>query len=169
MDFAKTKSDAIAKLDKTYMQQKQQRDELRRKREGMIFFLNSHGVEEDDERPNKRQNTGKRTRPKPQKIKITAPISSAVNEPNKILFLEGLAENIHEQPHLVEMLFQKYVLLTHFLHICSYPGYKEVRLIPGKGIGFVEYDSEFNAATAMTALQGFKVQKASMQITFAKK
>jgi hypothetical protein len=83
--------------------------------------------------------------------------------------LEGLAENIHEQPHLVEILFQKYVLLTLFLHICSYPGYKEVRLIPGKGIGFVEYDSEFNAATAMTALQGFKVQKASMQITFAKK
>lgn len=52
---------------------------------------------------------------------------------------------------------------------CSYHGYKEVRLIPGKGIGFVEYDNEFNAATAMTALQGFKIQKSAMKITFAKK
>jgi RNA recognition motif-containing protein len=141
----------------------------------MFLLLNVKIEEEeidDDERPNKKQNTGKRqrTRPKAQKIKISAPNVSSVNEPNKILFLENLPEDIHAQPQLVELLFQKYALFScQTLTFISYPGYKEVRLIPGKGIGFVEYDTEFNAATSMTALQGFKVLKSAMKITFAKK
>ncbi|KAL0482337.1 U2 small nuclear ribonucleoprotein B'' [Acrasis kona] len=149
INFAKSKSDAIAKLDKTLFQQQQERSNRRKREE----------EENEDEPASKRQNTGKkqRLRPSKQKMKINAPNTSSLNEPNKILFLESLPDNIHENPLLVEVLFQ------------NVAGYKETRLIPGKGIGFVEYDNEINAAQAMTLLQNTKIMQCPMKITFAKK
>ena len=74
---------------------------------------------------------------------------------------DPLVENLPEQATemMLSMLFQQF------------PGYKEVRLVPGKkGIAFVEYDSESQSGVAMQQLQNFKITQAnSMKISYAKR
>lgn len=55
--------------------------------------------------------------------------------------------------------------------MCRFPGFKEVRLVPGRhDIAFVEFDNEVQAGAARDALQGFKITQANaMKISFAKK
>ena len=52
-----------------------------------------------------------------------------------------------------------------------FPGFKEVRLIPGRhDIAFVEFDTDAQSAAARSALQGFKITPThAMRISFAKK
>lgn len=55
--------------------------------------------------------------------------------------------------------------------VFRFPGFKEVRLVPGRhDIAFVEFDNEVQAGAARDALQGFKITQANaMKISFAKK
>lgn len=52
-----------------------------------------------------------------------------------------------------------------------FPGFKEVRLVPGKhDISFVEFESDTQAGVAKDALQGFRITATcAMKITYAKK
>ncbi|KAM8794012.1 U1 small nuclear ribonucleoprotein A [Eudromia elegans] len=79
------------------------------------------------------------------------------NPPNHILFLTNLPEETNEL--MLSMLFNQF------------PGFKEVRLVPGRhDIAFVEFDTEVQAGAARDALQGFKItQSNAMKISFAKK
>lgn len=79
------------------------------------------------------------------------------NPPNHILFLTNLPEETNEL--MLSMLFNQF------------PGFKEVRLVPGRhDIAFVEFDNEVQAGAAREALQGFKItQTNAMKISFAKK
>jgi len=54
---------------------------------------------------------------------------------------------------------------------CRFPGFKEVRLVPGRhDIAFVEFENEAQAGAAKDALQGFKITPTNaMKISFAKK
>ncbi|XP_070762009.1 U1 small nuclear ribonucleoprotein A isoform X5 [Enoplosus armatus] len=81
----------------------------------------------------------------------------AENPPNHILFLTNLPEETNEL--MLSMLFNQF------------PGFKEVRLVPGRhDIAFVEFDNEVQAGAARDALQGFKITQANaMKISFAKK
>ncbi|XP_031168916.1 U2 small nuclear ribonucleoprotein B'' isoform X2 [Sander lucioperca] len=92
----------------------------------------------------------------------TAPVNSAAvqvvdNPPNYILFLNNLPEETNEM--MLSMLFNQF------------PGFKEVRLVPGKhDISFVEFESETQAGVAKDALQGFRITATcAMKITYAKK
>ncbi|KAF6040303.1 snf [Bugula neritina] len=53
----------------------------------------------------------------------------------------------------------------------KFPGFKEVRLVPGRhDIAFVEFENETQSSAAKSALQGFKITPThAMKITFAKK
>jgi len=77
--------------------------------------------------------------------------------PNQILFLTYLPEETNEV--MLQMLFTQF------------PGFKEVRLVPGRhDIAFVEFENEIQATTAKESLNGFKLTPtSSMRITFAKK
>lgn len=55
--------------------------------------------------------------------------------PNNILFIENLHPNISDP--MLKNLFSQYL------------GFREVRLLSGKGIAFIEYDNEINAGTAL--------------------
>ncbi len=81
----------------------------------------------------------------------------AEQPPNNILFLTNLPEETNEM--MLTMLFNQF------------PGFKEVRLVPGRhDIAFVEFDNEFQSGAAKDALQGFKVTPThAIKITFAKK
>lgn len=85
------------------------------------------------------------------------PSAPAANLPNPILFVENLPEQVNEM--MLSMLFQQF------------PGYKEVRLVPGKsGIAFVEFETEMQSGVAMSGLQNFKITPTNlMQISFAKR
>ena len=52
-----------------------------------------------------------------------------------------------------------------------FPGYKEVRLVPGRSdIAFVEFDNEAQAGEAKKNLHGFKITPSNaMKVTYAKK
>jgi len=64
--------------------------------------------------------------------------------PNQILFLTNLPEETNEM--MLSMLFNQF------------PGFKEVRLVPGRhDIAFVEFETEMQSAAARDALQGFKI------------
>ncbi|XP_068606945.1 U2 small nuclear ribonucleoprotein B'' [Brachionichthys hirsutus] len=91
-----------------------------------------------------------------------APVYSAAvqvpdNPPNYILFLNNLPEETNEM--MLSMLFNQF------------PGFKEVRLVPGKhDIAFVEFEGEPQAGVAKDALQGFRITATcAMKITYAKK
>jgi U2 small nuclear ribonucleoprotein B'' len=89
-----------------------------------------------------------------------APVSGHVPEnapPNQILFLTNLPEETNEM--MLSMLFNQF------------PGFKEVRLVPGRhDIAFVEFENEVQSAAARDSLQGFKITPTtSMKISFAKK
>merc|ERR1711885_54399 len=64
--------------------------------------------------------------------------------PNEILFVTNLPEETNEM--MLGMLFNQF------------PGFKEVRLVPGRhDIAFVEFETEMQSAAARDALQGFKI------------
>lgn len=52
-----------------------------------------------------------------------------------------------------------------------FPGFKEVRLVPGRSdIAFVEFENEVQSGTAKEALQGFRITPShAMKISYAKK
>uniref|UniRef100_UPI00358E7B44 U1 small nuclear ribonucleoprotein A-like n=1 Tax=Myxine glutinosa TaxID=7769 RepID=UPI00358E7B44 len=79
------------------------------------------------------------------------------NPPNHILFLTNLPEETSEM--MLSMLFNQF------------PGFKEVRLVPGRhDIAFVEFENDVQAGAARDALQGFKITPThAMKISFAKK
>lgn len=53
----------------------------------------------------------------------------------------------------------------------SFPGYKEVRLVPGRtDIAFVEFEMDSQAMTAKDALDNFKITPThQIKVTYAKR
>lgn len=64
-----------------------------------------------------------------------------------------------------------FLMFQHLFLACRFPGFKEVRLVPGKhDIAFVEFESDTQAGVAKDALQGFRITATcAMKITYAKK
>jgi len=97
---------------------------------------------------------------KPEKKKKeeegTAHLQPKQQPPNKILFIENLPEQANDM--MLQMLFQQF------------PGFKEVRIVPGKGVAFVEFENEVESGVAMTSLQHFKLTPTNlMVISYAKR
>lgn len=66
-------------------------------------------------------------------------------------------------------LFCKVTDILQFFY--RFPGFKEVRLVPGRhDIAFVEFENEVQSGAAKDALQGFKITPSNaMKISYAKK
>lgn len=77
--------------------------------------------------------------------------------PNKILFVQDLPESCNKE--MLSVLFKQY------------HGFQEVRMVPGKkGLAFVEFGDEAQAAIALQGLAGFKLTPTdALQVSFAKK
>nr|XP_033794963.1 U2 small nuclear ribonucleoprotein B'' [Geotrypetes seraphini] len=145
IQYAKTDSDVVSKMRGTFGDKEKKKDKKKAKVQ--------------DQAPNAANK-------KPvQAIQITTsqPSSSSQgqqvpdNPPNYILFLNNLPEETNEM--MLSMLFNQF------------PGFKEVRLVPGRhDIAFVEFEAEGQAGAARDALQGFKITPShAMKITYAKK
>ena len=92
-----------------------------------------------------------------------------ISAPNKILFVQGLPHNIAQET--LAQLFRSYVLISWHSVTHSFPGFKEVRMVPARpGIAFVEYEDENRAGTAMVGLKGHKIDDTHpIQVNYAKK
>ncbi|KAJ3117705.1 SWI/SNF complex component snf12 [Phlyctochytrium bullatum] len=86
-----------------------------------------------------------------------APIPAEFLPPNNILFIENLPPETTQQ--ILSDLFNQF------------PGFKEVRLVPGKSdIAFVEYETEAQSTLAKQQLNFFKITpEREMKVTFARK
>jgi len=169
--YAKTKSDASSKLDGTYELKHKQERQAKRKAEREAREARE---KEATKRPAKVARTEAAEElpvpgeaaasipaappvAPPTPVAPAAPAQPTVALPNPILFIENLPEQVNDM--MLSMLFQQF------------PGYKEVRLVPGKaGIAFVEFESETQSSVAMNALQNFKITPQNlMKVSFAKR
>ncbi|KAM4694520.1 U2 small nuclear ribonucleoprotein B'' [Discoglossus pictus] len=146
IQYAKTDSDLISKMRGTFADKDKKKD----KKKAKIQDLTTNPANKktaQEQSPN---------------ASIAAPGVGQTqqvpdNPPNYILFLNNLPEETNEM--MLSMLFNQF------------PGFKEVRLVPGRhDIAFVEFENDTQAGTARDALQGFKITPShAMKITYAKK
>jgi U1 small nuclear ribonucleoprotein A len=82
--------------------------------------------------------------------------SMGVAEPNRTLFVENLPNEATDT--MLSMLFRQY------------PGFQEVRLIPGRNVAFVDYENEHQAGMAMQGLAGFAMTpEVKLTLSYARK
>ncbi|CAI5732063.1 unnamed protein product [Hyaloperonospora brassicae] len=88
---------------------------------------------------------------------LLPPPPPSQNVPNKILFLQELPEVCTQE--MLSVLFKQY------------QGFTEVRMVPGKkGLAFVEFGDEAQAAIALQGLFGFKLTPTdTLRVSFAKR
>jgi len=107
--------------------------------------------------PSTTQQTQQTPRPQPIAHQVAhMMMPTEQTPPNRILFVENLPPEANQL--MLQVLFQQY------------QGFQEARLVPGKpGIAFVEYQDLYQAGTAMTTLQNFKITPTHlMKISFAR-
>ncbi|CAO2839753.1 unnamed protein product [Amaranthus hypochondriacus] len=154
IQYAKTKSDVIAKADGTFVpREKRKRHEEKGKKRKEQHDANQTAVGANY------PGAYGAVPPLSQMpyMGVKPVIAEAPAAPNNILFVQNLP---HEATTLMlSLLFRQY------------PGFKEVRMVEAKpGIAFVEYENEMHSTVAMNALQNFKmVGDQAMLITYAKK
>lgn len=95
----------------------------------------------------------------PQAVNWSPPaqtFTKGPSEPNRTLFVENLPPEATDT--MLAMLFRQY------------PGFQEVRLIPGRNVAFVDYQNEYQAGMAMQGLQGFAMTpEVKLHLTYARK
>ncbi|NWV25997.1 RU2B protein, partial [Dasyornis broadbenti] len=145
IQYAKTDSDIISKMRGTFADKEKRKEKKKAKT-----------LEQSANAPNKKVIQGA-TQNSANAPGTTAQNQVPDNPPNYILFLNNLPEETNEM--MLSMLFNQF------------PGFKEVRLVPGRhDIAFVEFENENQAGAARDALQGFKITPShAMKITYAKK
>ncbi|KAG5056235.1 hypothetical protein JHK85_008745 [Glycine max] len=154
IQYAKTKSDIIAKADGTFVpreKRKRHDDKAKKRKDQHDANLAGMGL-------NPAYAGAYGAAPAiayPGGAKSMVPEAPA--PPNNILFIQNLPND--STPMMLQMLF------------LQYPGFKEVRMVETKpGIAFVEYGDEMQSTVAMQTLQGFKITPQNpMLITYAKK
>ncbi|ONH93959.1 hypothetical protein PRUPE_8G262900 [Prunus persica] len=155
IQYAKTKSDVIAKADGTFVpreRRKRHEDKGKKRKEQHDASQAGMGV-------NPAYAGAYGAAPPLSQIPYPGGVKlpEAPAPPNNILFVQNLPQDT--TPMMLQMLF------------CQYAGFKEVRMVETKpGIAFVEFGDEMQSTVAMQALQGFKMTpQNSMLITYAKK
>lgn len=141
VQYAKTKSDAAAKLDGSW-----KKDLSTRRQEISTAIETSQAMEEDNKDLDKRR-----------REPVHRGESPSAQPPNHILFIEGLPDATTDK--MLAVLFKQF------------PGYTESRMVPGKpGIAFIEFENDMQAGVAMSGLQGFKITPTNaMKVSYAAK
>lgn len=76
--------------------------------------------------------------------------------PHHILFAQNLPEDVTAE--MLSTLFRQYA------------GFKETRLVAGKGVAFIEFETEGQAGTALEALKDFKLTpEVSLDLNYGRK
>ena len=142
VDYAKTKSDIIVKI-KGGQEYQKNGNYLLRKRKRLLEYENIK--EEKKEKKEKKENK--------ENKEIMEDIDGECLNENKILFVNGLGEEVNEK--MIFLVFNKF------------KGLKDIRFFNGRGFCFVEYDNEINAGTALLSLNNMKItDNSTMKISY---
>lgn len=177
LNFAKTKSDAVARADGTYVE----RAKRTVKREVNRKAAPEAAVYQQPMMPVPQQQIPM-PQPVPQQVAPAQPQMSSAQiqarigwnpqqapaaaarqqsdagpaPPNRTLFVENLPLEANDT--MLAMLFRQY------------PGFQEVRLIPGRNVAFVDYQNEYQSGMAMQGLQGFAMTpEVKLKLSYARK
>ncbi|KAG9484368.1 U2 small nuclear ribonucleoprotein B'' [Eleutherodactylus coqui] len=144
VQYAKTDSDLVSKMRGTFGDKEKKKDKKKNKPQ-------EQAANATNKKPTQTPESDNASSGGAQNSQVPD------NPPNYILFLNNLPEETNEM--MLSMLFNQF------------PGFKEVRLVPGRhDIAFVEFENETQAGSARDALQGFKITPShAMKITYAKK
>ncbi|KAK3194124.1 hypothetical protein Dsin_025434 [Dipteronia sinensis] len=156
IQFAKTKSDIIAKADGTFVprERRKRHEEKGKKRK------DQHDANQAAMGMNPAYAGAYGTTPPLSQIPFPGGAKSVIPEapapPNNILFVQNVPHDT--TPMTLQMFF------------LQFPGFKEVRMVEAKpGIAFVEYGDEMQATVAVQGLQGLKIGQQNILISYAKK
>lgn len=140
INFAKSKSDVIAKMDGSFVSRPKRKTEEEK--------VPKHKLAKKKKEQAKQQ----------QESQVKQETEVAPQEPpNKILFVQNIPAEATSQA--LQVLFAQY---TGFKEVRLVQG--------KSGIAFVEYEDEFQSAAALAVLQGFKINPTNaLKISFAKK
>ncbi|CAG8458338.1 11222_t:CDS:2 [Ambispora gerdemannii] len=170
IEYAKTKSDAIAKLDGTWKKSLAATSTEKTAHPTLASIpasaqtTSKRGLEDEESQKTTNGRQKQRESVSPPSVRMEedeeqeAMISRGEPEAlNRILYIMNLPPDVTDE--MLSYLFQQY------------PGFKEVRLVPGKSdIAFVEYETDHQAAVAKDVLNGFKItHDKEMKVTFAKR
>lgn len=169
VDFAKIKSDVIAKLDGTFQPRPKRKLESTADGRGaggdsgdedsdMEDDEEAGGQDESGEKPAKRQRTADGVAQPQQPVAAAAPAPVPAQPepefPNRMLFVSNLPPECNEL--MLSVLFR------------SYEGFERV-VQPKPGIAFVEYRDEYGSGLARDALNNFQITEGhKMRVQFAK-
>ncbi|XP_044501380.1 U1 small nuclear ribonucleoprotein A-like [Mangifera indica] len=156
IQYAKTKSDIIAKADGTFVpRERRKRHEDKGKKRKEQHDANQAGMGLNPAYAGAYGATPPLSQiPYPGGAKSVVPEAPA--PPNNILFVQNVPHDT--TPMALQMFF------------LQFPGFKEVRMVEAKpGIAFVEYGDEMQATVAMQGLQGLKIGQQNLLISYAKK
>ncbi|KAL7563077.1 hypothetical protein ACA910_022570 [Epithemia clementina (nom. ined.)] len=157
IEYAREKSDRIARLDGTYVP-KSKRQKIAKKdddadndstpdEDTTKEESNNHATAIDQEQQPSEGGDGASTSQVQLDPQLDAP-------PSKYLLTQNLPEECNEM--MLGMLFRQY------------SGFKEVRM-PRPGLAFIEFDDEPHATLALKALNGFKLsQTQALELTYGK-
>jgi len=167
INYARTKSDVVAKADGTYVERPKKivkREDLRKGKTAAPAVSAAPVAQEQKKlQPAVPQPTQKSIQDRigwnPQQS-LNAPKApqkiQGVAEPNRTLFVENLPAEATDT--MLSMLFRQY------------PGFQEVRLIPGRNVAFVDYQNEYQAGMAMQGLQGFAMTpEVKLSLSYARR
>jgi len=177
INFAKTKSDLVAKADGTYVERPKKivkREDIRKSKAQVSAAAAvapaqrtaaaaapaatpapSQKSLQDRIGWNPNQAPAAASTPAPTN-KQTQVSGGTSSQPNRTLFVENLPQEATDT--MLSMLFRQY------------PGFQEVRLIPGRNVAFVDYQNEYQAGMAMQGLQGFAMTpEVKLNLTYARK
>lgn len=152
LDYAKDKSDRIAKRDGTYVPRakRRKRNEESATAASEAGDTGTAGMDTTD--PGSAPAPAAPPIPSGDAVAPTA--STPQQQPTHILFAESLPSECNEM--MLAMLFRQYT------------GFKEVR-IPRAGLAFIEFDTEPHATLAYERLNGFKLTtNDSLKLTYGK-
>ncbi|KAJ4727700.1 U1 small nuclear ribonucleoprotein A-like [Melia azedarach] len=156
IQYAKTKSDIIAKADGTFVprERRKRHEEKGKKRK------EQHDANQAAMGLNPAYAGAYGATPPLSQIPYPGGAKSVIPEapapPNNILFVQNVPHDT--TPMALQMFF------------LQFPGFKEVRMVEAKpGIAFVEYGDEMQATVAMQGLQGLKMSQQNLLISYAKK
>jgi len=159
--YAKSKSDVVAKADGTYVERPKKivkREDLRKKATNVAHAPPEIKTVSTPAAPAASQKSIQdRIGWNPNQTQTkTASSSGKPAEPNRTLFVENLPPEATDT--MLSMLFRQY------------PGFQEVRLIPGRNVAFADYQNEYQAGMAMQGLQSFEMTPdVRLSLSYARK
>ncbi|OMH86305.1 U2 small nuclear ribonucleoprotein B'' [Zancudomyces culisetae] len=180
VNFALSKSDSVSKIDGTFqgvVNIRRERLSAKERLKRLSMIANTDSTQEIEKEIEKRKDEKRKDREQTSDDEQTVKKPKTEAERNSEADPEAEAESEEEEAEMENnVLFLEnlpFEMTTEMLSALfeQYPGFKEVRRIPGKpDLAFVDYETTKYAAEAREVLNGFRITpEKALRISFARR